>query len=56
MAIWITLIVIGIPLLLAILWRRKQQNKYQSELEDIQRQIAEKEAQKEAEDKDIGRS
>lgn len=48
MAFWIVLIVFGIPLCLAVVLRRKQQQKYQNELEDIQRRIAEKEAENES--------
>lgn len=44
MAFWAVLIVFGIPLALAVTLNRKQQQKYQNELQDIQRQIAEKEA------------
>lgn len=43
MLFWVGLIVFGIPLYYAILQRKKHREKYQRELEDIQRRIAAKE-------------
>ncbi|MBT5331064.1 MAG: hypothetical protein HOL48_04735 [Porticoccaceae bacterium] len=36
--------VIGVPLVFAFVWLRKQQQKRQAELEEIQQRIAEKES------------
>lgn len=45
MLFWVALIVFGIPLIVAVVLRQKHNQKYQNELEDIQRRIAEKEAE-----------
>jgi|GEM_PF-5528081 hypothetical protein len=49
MPIWVALIVFGIPLILVVVLRRKNQQKYQTELDNIQQRLAAKEAEKEVE-------
>ena len=46
MLFWVALVVFGIPLLVAVMLRRKHNQKYQDELDEIQRRIAEKESEK----------